>query len=103
MKHLADTKRTYDRVICVTSRFARAKQRAALEDSLRAQYGIPVTIHDRSWIVTQIIEHNHKDLAFNYLHVGRELRTNHRLGPTDYSRSSQLASDILMAGAKLNN
>lgn len=87
---LVGTNRGYDRIICVTSQFARAKQRAALEDSLRGQYGIPVTIHDRSWIVTQLIEHDRKDLAFNYLHVGREIPTTHRLGPTDYSRSNQL-------------
>lgn len=87
---LVGTNRGYDRIICVTSQFARAKLRAALEDSLREQYSIPVTIHDRSWIVTEVIEHNRKDLAFNYLHVGREVRTTHRPGPTDYSRSNQL-------------
>ena len=90
VRGLVDTNRGYDRIICVTSQFARAKQRAALEDGLLRQYGIPVTIHDRSWIVTQVIEHDRKDLAFNYLHVGREVRNAHRLGPTDYSRSQQL-------------
>lgn len=87
---LISTDRGYDRIICVTSQFARAKQRAALEDSLQKQYGIPITIHDRSWIVTEVIEHDRKDLALNYLHVGCEVRTTHRLGPTDYSRSNQL-------------
>lgn len=90
VESLVRTNRIYDRIICVTSQFARAKQRAAIEDSLREQYGIPVTVHDRSWIVAEVIEHDRKDLAFNYLHVGREVRTTHRLGPTDYSRSKQL-------------
>jgi hypothetical protein len=87
---IASTNRGYDRIVCVTSQFAPAKKRAELEDSLRERYGVSVTIHDRSWIVTEVIDHNRKDLAFNYLHVGRELHHTHRLGPTDYSRSSQL-------------
>lgn len=77
---LVATNRSYDRIICVTSQFARSKVRATLEDNLRKQYGIPVTVHDRSWIVTEVIEHERKDLAFNYLHVGREIRSTHRLG-----------------------
>ena len=87
---LVHTGRNYDRIICVTSRFARAKTRAELEDGLADQHGVPVEIHDRSWIVKEIIEQNRKDLAFNYLDVGREVPDMRRLGPTDYSRSQQL-------------
>ena len=87
---LVGTGRDYDRIICITSRFARAKTRADLEDSLTRQYGVPVEIHDRSWIVKEIIENNRKDLALNYLDVGREVRDKPPLGPTDYSRSQQL-------------
>jgi hypothetical protein len=90
VKGIAETGRGYDRIIFVTSRFAKAKDRARIEDELSKQYGIPVTIHDRSWIVTEIIEKERTDLAFNYLKIGEEVGAR-RLGPKDYSRSQQLA------------
>ena len=87
---LVHTGRNYDRIVCVTSRFARAKTRAKLEDKLTELYAIPVEIHDRSWTVKEVIENDRKDLAFHYLGVGREVPDMQRSGPTDYSRSQQL-------------
>jgi len=91
VKGIVDTGRRYDRIICVTSRAAKAKARAALEDELSALHGLPVTIHDRSWIVKEVIEADRKDLAFNYLRVGKATADPSRLGPADYSRTQQLA------------
>lgn len=90
---IVETKRPYDRIIFVTSRFARDKDRARIEDELSKKYSIPVTIHDRSWIVKEILENDRKDLAFNYLEIGEAKSDPLRLGPTDYSRTQQL-SDI---------
>ncbi|WP_210254897.1 hypothetical protein [Methylocapsa sp. S129] len=87
---ITKTERGYKRIIFVTSRYAKAKARAALEDELTQKYGIQVTIHDRSWIVQQVIEFDRKDLAYNYLHVGQEIADASRLGPADYSRNRQL-------------
>jgi hypothetical protein len=84
------TGRKYDRIVCLTSRPARSKDRARLEDELLEKYGIPVTIHDRSWISKEIIEGDRKDIAYNYLGVGQENADRLRLGPTDYSRIQQL-------------
>jgi len=86
---IADTDRGYTKVFFVTSRFARAKDRARIEDELSRQYGFQVTILDRSWIIEQVIDGDRKDLAFNYLHVGQEVAAG-RLGPDDYSRTHQL-------------
>jgi hypothetical protein len=91
VKGIVETGRNYKKIICVTSQFARAKDRADLEDKLSKEFGIPVTIHDRAWIVKEVIENDRKDLAFNYLGVGQAVTVSHRLGPTDYSRSQQLA------------
>jgi hypothetical protein len=91
VKGIIETERKYDRIICITSRFARAKDRARIEDELSKQYNIPVTIHDRSWIIKEIIENDRKDIAFNYLGVGEAKSDPLRLGPTDYSRAQQLA------------
>lgn len=87
---IIDTGRKYDRIVCVTSRPARSKDRARLEDELLAKHGVPVTIHDRSWISKEIIEGDRKDIAYNYLGVGQESPNRLRLGPTDYSRTQQL-------------
>jgi hypothetical protein len=87
-----DTGRSYDRIICVTSRLARAKDRARIEDELSKKYGVSVTIHDRSWIMKEVIENDRKDIAFNYLGIGEAKSDPLRLGPTDYSRTQQLAA-----------
>ncbi len=84
------TGRNYDRIICVTSQYIKSKARAALEDELSKATGIAVTVHDRTWIIEQVIDHGRKDLAYNYLSVGKEITDETRLGPTDYSRLQQL-------------
>ena len=85
------TGRGYQRVFFITSRFARSKDRARLEDELSTKHGVTVTILDRSWIVDQVIDNDHRDLAFNYLGVGTENRERH-VGPNDHSRAQQLES-----------
>lgn len=87
---IAKTGRNYDRIICVTSRFARAKTRAELEDSLKAEHGIHVEVHDRTWIVKEVIENNRRDLAFNYLAIGTQRSDSKQLGPNDYSMGQEL-------------
>jgi len=87
---IVTTKRGYEKIFCVTSQFARAKDRADLEDKLKQKHGIPVTILDRSWIVEKVIDGDRKDIAFNYLNVGHESQDSQRLGPVDYSRTRQL-------------
>lgn len=84
------TQRDYRKIICVTAQFAPAKKRAGLEDELSTLYGVTVTILDRSWIADKIIDHDLRDLAYHYLHVGQEVSDSRRLGPSDYSRSQQL-------------
>ncbi|SNT02860.1 tetratricopeptide repeat protein [Pseudomonas segetis] len=84
------TQRGYKKIICVTAQFAPAKKRAQLEDELSKLYGVIVTILDRSWIVDKVIDHDHRDLAYHYLHVGQEVADSRRLGPSDYSRNQQL-------------
>lgn len=90
VKGIVETERNYKRIIFVTSRFARDKDRARIEDELSKKYGVPITIHDRSWIVKEIIENDRKDIAYNYLNVGEANDAPLRLGPTDYSRAQQL-------------
>lgn len=87
---IVGTNRGYTKIFFVTSRAARAKDRARVEDELTRDYGVQVVIHDRSWILDEIIEKGRVDLAYNYLGVG-EQGDDLDLGPTDYSRKQQLA------------
>lgn len=87
---IVETGRGYQKIYCVTSQFARGKDRARIEDELSKKYGVTVTILDRSWIIDQVVDHDRKDLAYNYLGVGQEVFDTHRLGPEDYSRSRQI-------------
>jgi hypothetical protein len=87
---LIATGRKYDRIYFVTSRAARSKDRARIENELTKKHGVPVKILDRAWIVAQIIEERREDLAHNYLSVGQVVEESSRLGPEDYSRAQQL-------------
>ncbi|MGE0175372.1 MAG: tetratricopeptide repeat protein [Oligoflexales bacterium] len=91
VKKVSETGRDYKKIFFVTSQFAKDKDRADLEDTLSNEYSIPVTIHDRSWIVKEIIENDRKDIAYNYLKIGEQKNDPFRLGPKDYSRTQQLA------------
>ena len=84
------TGRGYQKVFFVTSRAARAKDRARLEDELSREHDVQVTILDRAWIIDEVVDKNRRDLAFNFLGIGEEA-TESELGPADYSRSQQLA------------
>ncbi|WP_298307634.1 hypothetical protein [uncultured Erythrobacter sp.] len=90
VKGIAETRKAFDRIYFVTSQFARAKTVSELEQKLEAEYGTPLTILDRSWIVEQIIDQGRKDIAYHYLGIGQPSNDPLRLGPTDYSRTQQL-------------
>jgi hypothetical protein len=84
------TERGYTKIFFVTSRAARSKDRARVERELSDKYGVDVIIHDRIWIIDEVIEKNRRDLAYNYLDIGDKASST-ALGPTDYSRQQQLA------------
>lgn len=86
---IISTNRGYKKIFFVTSRPARAKDRARVEQELSEKYGVAVTIHDRSWIVDEVVEKNRRDLAYNYLGIGDKI-SERELGPSDYSRKQQL-------------
>lgn len=52
---IVGTGRGYQTIFFVTSRAARAKDRARVEDELSREHGVPVTILDRAWIIDEVI------------------------------------------------
>jgi hypothetical protein len=95
---IASTDRKYDRIYCITSRYAPDKARAALEDKLSTQVGVCVTILDRAWILDKIYTNNHLSLAVETLGLTAvEVRTA-QIGPNDAARSRRLEELDLQVG-----
>ncbi|MBB3411917.1 hypothetical protein FHT87_005884 [Rhizobium sp. BK316] len=90
VESISGTGRHYDRIICVTSRAARQRDRLALEEELKKSFGFPITIFDREWIIDRVFTHSHKDLAFQYLHAGSHAPNEIRIGPNDFRRQQAL-------------
>lgn len=93
VKAIIETGRGYDRIICMTARAARQRDRLNLEEDLKKTYGVPVTIFDREWIIDRVFSHSHKDLAFTELHAGSHEPRELQIGPEDFRR--QQALDVL--------
>ncbi|MDD8022784.1 MAG: hypothetical protein PHX82_06715 [Paracoccaceae bacterium] len=87
---MIDTGRTYDRIIFVTSRAVRSKDRLRVEDELVKKFNVPVTIHDGSWIIDRVYEHDHKYLAYEYLKAGQYDVSKMVVGPRDFERRKNL-------------
>lgn len=87
---IAGTSRKLERIYFVTSQPARAADRARIEAELKHAHGIPVKILDRAWIVEEVIDHERKDIAHDYLGVGQIVSDPMRMGPEDYSRRRRL-------------
>jgi hypothetical protein len=86
--------RKFTKVFFITSRFARDKTRAALEDELTKKHGFEVHILDRTWIVERIINRNHQRMAITTLGISVTEEREARLGPRDTARRAEL-DDIL--------
>ncbi len=95
---IAETGRSYDRVVFITSRPARQRDRLRIEDELLSEYGVKVSILDGEWIIDRVFSHGHKDLVHKYLGAGDYRADQIKIGPRDYER--QLALDALEAGLR---
>lgn len=98
VKGMVGTERGYVRIIFITSRSTRQRDRLRVEDELQKEYGVKVTIFDREWIIDRVFSHGHKDLAHEHLRAGEHQPDKIRLGPRDFKR--QQALDELEAGLK---
>lgn len=88
---LVATDRDYKKAFFVTNQFVRDKVRGELEDELRQEHNIDVRILDRSWLVSQVFEKGHIDVAIEDLDVSPSLRRENKIGPRDYQKSLLLA------------
>lgn len=91
IKKIAETDRGYTKIYFITSRNARAKDRADIELALLKEYGVPVTILDQAWILECVFEHGRAPLAVTALGMSDELkRQTTETGPRDQVRIKEL-------------
>lgn len=88
VKKMIETDRGYKRLFFVTSRFIKADQRAKVEDELSKQYGVPVTIHDRTWISDKVFGNKRQDLAIKELKIDPLYKEVVKVGPKDTDRQA---------------
>lgn len=91
VKSIASTKRGYTRIFFVTNQFVRSKKRSEVEDKLSREFGVKVTILDRSWIVEKILENDGQRIAVDTLGISsaQSLETK-KLGKLDAARQVEL-------------
>jgi hypothetical protein len=90
---IAGTGRDYDHIYCVTNQFVPSKKSADLQDELKKEFGIPVTILDRTWLLDRVFQHGSLDIAVEELGVGQgAVKPTRKLGPADIARSAELES-----------
>jgi hypothetical protein len=87
---IVSTDRSYTRIYCITSRYAPDKPRAAIEDTLSAAVGVPVTILDRTWILDKIYQNDRVSLAVETLGLTAAEGPAAQIGPNDAARSRRL-------------
>ena len=90
VKGMIETGRTYDRIYFLTSRPVKAKKSHDEEQSLTDQYGVPVTIIDREWIIERVFANRCEDIVFEDLGAGSYDATKHVVGPRDHDRQQRL-------------
>lgn len=91
VKKIAETDRGYSRVYFITNQFAKASTRSDLEAKLGADFGIPVTILDRAWIVQKVYDDGFLGLAIEKLNIpGVQIEQGHVAGALDTERLAEL-------------
>lgn len=91
VKGIAATGRGYDLIYFITSRFAKDKTKAALEDELTRAYGVKVRILDRNWILKCVFEHDRLELAVETLNLDEaSMKSRKKAGPRDTRNAERL-------------
>lgn len=88
---IVGTNRGYSKIIFITNQFVRDKVRAEVEDKLTKEFGLPIVIHDRTWILDRVFTNNRENIAIEELKLGEGLEETLNLGPNDAERSMQLS------------
>ena len=89
--NIYSTGRDYKRIYFFTNQFVSDKQRSKVEDDLTKEFGIPVHLVDRAWIVDRVFEHGHLDIAIATLGLSVGQERSEAAGPHDAARIVELS------------
>lgn len=89
VKEIAGTSRSYPRIYFVTNQYVSARQSSQVQDALQAEFGIPLTILDRTWLLDRVFDANSLDIAHETLGVGTKAPVRIQ-GPRDLRRQTKL-------------
>jgi hypothetical protein len=89
---LVGTGRGYAKAFFVSSEIVRDKDRSAVEDELTSKHGLMVTIFDRTWLLDQVFQGKHENLAVEELGIDPIRRSSLRKGPNDTAHEARLAA-----------
>ncbi|AZG78179.1 hypothetical protein [Methylocystis rosea] len=89
VREIVGTGRGYQRVYFITNQYVSARQSAEVQDALTKEYGVPVTIMDRTWILERVFDHGCLDIAQKCLGVGKQFEAT-VIGPRDHKRQTEL-------------
>lgn len=91
VENIQSTGRDYKRIYFFTNQFVTDRNRSKLEDELKAKFGIPIHVVDRSWIVGRVFDHGRLDIAIATLGLTAGEDRSRRAGPRDTGRLIELA------------
>ncbi|ETU79908.1 hypothetical protein Q095_00361 [Pseudomonas aeruginosa PS50] len=90
VESIMSTERGYVRAFCISSQFIKNSLRAELQDELTEQYGVKVTIFDRTWLLDKTLQPKNQHLAIDYLGLTGSIESKIQIGPFDADKQIQL-------------
>lgn len=90
VKKISGTDRGYKRAYFISNQYIPSKKQAEVQDKLSYEFGIDVRVLDANWIVEQVMEAGHWQVAANALGIQVSAGTERRIGPNDAQRRNEL-------------
>ncbi|PPK76177.1 hypothetical protein B0F87_104269 [Methylobacter tundripaludum] len=92
VKKIVLTGRDYKRIYFMSNQAIRDKDRAEYEDTLTKEYGVPVHIFDKQWIIDKVYSHNRFDIAISALNLTYAEDRHKVIGFKDAEKLADLAA-----------
>ncbi|MGH8777861.1 hypothetical protein [Paraburkholderia sp.] len=91
VRKVAETRRGYTVVYFMTNQAVADRERAKVEDELRAKWNFDVRILDRTWIVDRVVQNGRWDVVYQTLDILAPVGREHtKIGPLDTQREQEL-------------
>lgn len=88
--NIISTDRDYKIIFFMSNQYIPDKKRAATEDELYVEYGIPVRILDRSWLLDKVFSNHLEKIAVESFGLSDSFLDTYEIGPIDYKKKKEL-------------